>query len=278
MRKVILAFILLTSPLAFGQYINVLASSCIGDGSGALMASGTFTVQGTDDNGNTIPYRVGTNKQAITSPIVRTITTGTLAALQLGDPASTNPLNVKYQFTIQDNSTKRTTVYKNVSLVANSGANFDFCLMDTGVTLPALSAISSSYPRLVASVDLTVQSANISATTFYTVPAASGFYRISCYVDVTQVATTSATLPTCRVLFTDADSNTTTTGIIAPGSAFTTNTLGANNSNSNTFPQSSTYFRAKNGTAIQYQLLNYTSSGATPMQFSLHIKLEYMGN
>jgi len=36
--------------------------------------------------------------------------------------------------------------------------------------------------------------------------------------------------------------------------------------------------QAQAGTAINYSTTGYTSVGATPMQYAIHIKLEYLGN
>jgi hypothetical protein len=36
--------------------------------------------------------------------------------------------------------------------------------------------------------------------------------------------------------------------------------------------------QARAGATISYYVNGYLSSGATPMQYSVHIKLEYLGN
>jgi hypothetical protein len=118
---------------ASAQFIPVTTpSSCITDGSGAAMASGTMIVVGTDANDNPIPYRAGTSTMATTAPISRTITAGALAtSLQLADPGSSSPTGVLYRFAIQDNLTKKITLYKQIVVSINDlGTNFNFCKMN----------------------------------------------------------------------------------------------------------------------------------------------------
>lgn len=118
---------------ASAQYIPVTTpSSCITDGSGAPMASGTMIIVGTDANDNPIPYRAGTSLMSTTSPISRTITTGALAtSLQLADPGSTSPTGVLYRFAIKDNNTSKITLYKQIVVSINDlGTNFNFCKMN----------------------------------------------------------------------------------------------------------------------------------------------------
>jgi hypothetical protein len=129
----------------------------------------------------------------------------------------------------------------------------------------------------VAKVDLTGQSADIPYTVFYAVPAnAGGMYQINAYTVVTQAATTSSTLPYSYVTFIDADTNVSTSAAITVSA--TANTVGATNGTTNVVSAGSVLFMAKAGTNIGYQTSAYASSGATPMQFALHIKLEYLGS
>lgn len=122
--------------------------------------------------------------------------------------------------------------------------------------------------QVAAVSNLTVQGANIGASTLLT-PAADGFYRISCYLVVTRVATTSSTLPACQFNYTDADSN--TSGFLTLVTTNTNNILGTN---SDAGISSTGYFQAKAGGAIQYQTTGYTSVGATSMQYAVHVRLE----
>lgn len=119
-----------------------------------------------------------------------------------------------------------------------------------------------------ASSNLVTQAANIGATTVYAVPA-SGMYRVSAYAVVTQAATTSSTLPNVGVLWTDNDSNVPLSATtVTPTNA--ANALGA-------FGNGSIVISARAGTNIQFQTSNYASSGATPMQYAVRIRVEAMG-
>jgi len=119
-----------------------------------------------------------------------------------------------------------------------------------------------------ASADAVTQAANIGATTVYAVPT-SGMYRVEAYAVVTQAATTSSTLPNVGLLWTDSDSNTPLSATtLTPTNA--ANALGA-------FGNAVTVISAKSGTNIQYQTSNYASSGATPMQYAVHIRVEFLG-
>jgi hypothetical protein len=89
---------------------------------------------------------------------------------------------------------------------------------------------------------------------------------------VTTAATTSSTLPACNVIYTDVDSNAAVTRAILSTNAG--NTLG-------TFGALSTatvpiLIYAKSGVAVQYSTSSYASSGATAMQYAVHVKLEQM--
>lgn len=117
---------------ASAQYLTVTTpSNCIKDGSGTNLASGTMLIVGTDANDNAIPYRAGTSIMGTTSTISRIITNGQLAtSLQLADPSTTSPLNVLYRFAVQDNFTKRVSLYKQIVISNNDAGNFNFCKMN----------------------------------------------------------------------------------------------------------------------------------------------------
>lgn len=114
------------------------------------------------------------------------------------------------------------------------------------------------------------QAANIGATTVYAVPAnGAGMYRMSAYAVVTQAATTSSTLPNVQALWTDSDSSTP----LLASQVTSTNTANAPGA----FGNGDIILYAKASTNIQFQTANYASSGATPMNYAVHIKLEYLG-
>ena len=119
-----------------------------------------------------------------------------------------------------------------------------------------------------ASSDVVTQAANIGATTIYAVPSA-GLYRVNAYAVVTQAATTSSTLPNVGILWTDNDTS------VALSSVNVTPTNTANAPGA--FGNADIVISAKSGTNIQYQTSNYASSGATPMQYAVHLRVEYLG-
>lgn len=123
--------------------------------------------------------------------------------------------------------------------------------------------------QTVSSANLTAQAANISSTPMLT-PSVNGFYRFSCYTVVTQAATVSSTLPQCSVTYTDADSGVAETQTVT--NINTGNTLGA--TGVTTSGSSIPTFFAKSGVAISYLTSSYASSGATPMQYAIHVRLE----
>lgn len=126
----------------------------------------------------------------------------------------------------------------------------------------------------VNAVDLTAQGANCATQTFVT-PAANGYYRLSINLTITQAATTSSSTPIVTFNYTDAGSST----------AQSFNVLGSSSSNSlgqqgimanglfSTLPPFFGVF-AKSGVAITLTCAGYATSGATPMQYALHGRLE----
>lgn len=121
-----------------------------------------------------------------------------------------------------------------------------------------------------ASFNVAAQAANITATTIYAVPAGgAGLYRVSAYAVETQAATTSSTLPNVGVLWTDSDSNV----ALSANTVTPTNTANA----AGAFGPGDIVISAKGGTNIQFQTSNYASSGATPMQYAVHLRVEYLG-
>ena len=123
---------------------------------------------------------------------------------------------------------------------------------------------AGSNPSLTASVNLLTQAANIAATTLLAVTA-TGLYRVSAYIIRTQVATTSSTLPSVVITWTDADNSAGQTFTLTPTNA--TNTLV-------TPQQASMVVDALTATNIRYATTGYASVGGTPMQYALHLRLE----
>lgn len=119
----------------------------------------------------------------------------------------------------------------------------------------------------------TAQAANLSAQAFSPAitSATAGRYRLTCYVAVTQQATTSSTVPTCTLTCTDpADSVAKTVNIagIIDGVAVNPDTSVA--------LSGSGMCDAKASTGITWGTANYSSVGGTAMQYKVYVILEAM--
>lgn len=148
---------------------------------------------------------------------------------------------------------------------------------------------------VVATLNLTNQNSNVPLTTLYTVPVGSaGMYRLNAYLVVTQQATLSSVLPNISVSYTDQDTGLVPTPpsgyglfVISNSAGVSSNPpVGTNSNQANQLDQSSgggtgsdgiLSFNAKAGTVIQLSSSGYSSTGATPMQYAAHFKLEYLG-
>jgi hypothetical protein len=128
-------------------------------------------------------------------------------------------------------------------------------------------------PTFLARFDATAQAANIASTVVITT-SSPGTYRVVCYVEVTQTATTSSTMPACVVGWTTADSVTAQTSTISPTSA--ANTLGANSVQGSSTPVS--VIQVAKFTNINVSTASYASVGGTPMQYAIHFKIEFIGS
>lgn len=134
----------------------------------------------------------------------------------------------------------------------------------------AIALVHKGIPSSVANSDLTAQSAAITATTLYAVPA-TGWYRITWSATITTAASTSSSLggstglqvkytsPTDSVVKTDNQ----TSADISAGNTTGTSISGID------------VAYCKTGTNLQY-LFGYTSVGVTAMVYELHITVEVM--
>jgi hypothetical protein len=137
-------------------------------------------------------------------------------------------------------------------------------------------AITAATPgAVVANWSQTGQSGNVACTSFYT-PSATGMYRASAYVVVTQAATTSSTMPNAVINFTDADTGVVETSVALTGTS-TTNTVGQTSDKTGTIYPTAMVFRAAAGTPVKGCTASYASSGATPMLYNVYFKLESLG-
>lgn len=131
-----------------------------------------------------------------------------------------------------------------------------------------ITLVQDGLPHAVAEVNLTGQTAAIAATTIYTAPA-DGKYLLVWTAKVTTAATTSSALGPFQYKFTEADDSQVVTA--PPGNTNNINQTSANSITTGYLSGSYTV-HADAGTAIQY-IMGYTTSGATPMAYNLHILL-----
>lgn len=119
------------------------------------------------------------------------------------------------------------------------------------------------------------QAANLGATTLLAAYVGNqNDNLVQCTVTLTQAATTSSTLPTCAVTYTDLDSNVSTTIQITP--TWASGTLGCFGTTTNVVGNSCTAIVPiinKDNTVIQVTTSAYASVGATPMQYRVFARL-----
>lgn len=117
----------------------------------------------------------------------------------------------------------------------------------------------------------TAQVANIAQGSWTPMSTVSkGWYRISLYDVVTTAATTSSTLPSFQVSWTDGDTSI-VTSYTNIGATNTGNTVGSNES-------ASIVVYAAAVSAINLATTGYVSSGATVMAYTARAVIEYLGS
>lgn len=131
-----------------------------------------------------------------------------------------------------------------------------------------VATVGNGVPSEYGKGDATGQTANVGVTNLYTVPSTgAGMYRVSCYVIVTTAATTSSTLPSCNLIWTDNDnSNNQSANVTATQTGNTVTTYG----------QGMTVINVKASTSVTWSTAGYATSGATSMAYAVHIKIEAM--
>lgn len=119
----------------------------------------------------------------------------------------------------------------------------------------------------------TAQTANIAANDFSPAisSAVAARYRATCYVAVTQQATTSSTVPFCNLICTDPTDSVAKTVQVTPAIQGV-----AVNPTTGVGVSGSGMCDAKVGTAIQWSTTGYASVGATAMAYKIYIVLEQM--
>lgn len=114
--------------------------------------------------------------------------------------------------------------------------------------------------------DATAQTANIVSTPLIVGPT-TGRYRISAYLIVTTVATTSSTLPKVTISWNDADN----------GQAQTLDLTATQSGNLlTTFAQGDAFLNVSNSANLNFVTSGYASVGATAMQYAIHIRVEQL--
>jgi len=213
------------------------------DVTGAGIISSTFNVTGATTLGSTLSVTGHVTVEGVTS----TGATGT--GKFVFDASPTFSGTVTLPTIVQ---TGKTTTYNNIATVSNG------------------------LPSIVATVDLTAQSATIATTTLYAVPASgAGQYRISWNSTKTRAATTASTNGTLTLTYTGSDS------IVRSVTCPATNSVGTSVTFNNVNATASTgclwgmpfIIDCKASTNIQYSF-GYINSGVTTMQYDLRIKLE----
>lgn len=135
-----------------------------------------------------------------------------------------------------------------------------------------------TYANLVgpslSNVDLTAQSAAIVTTTLFAAVTATQ-YRVSWNTKITTAATTSSTLGALTITYTDPDGVVQTITAAAQSSTGVIETTDAGNTTTTVMIGIPMLLNVKASTNIQYAFA-YASSGATAMQYNLHIRLEQM--
>lgn len=141
------------------------------------------------------------------------------------------------------------------------GANQNFQLAPSGQAT-GYKGFANVTGDLAHAISLT-QAANLTATNIDQTNIPIGYYLVTCQVIVTQQATTSATVPTCVIGWTDGLTSVAATQTVAAGGN------GGTNPAVGTQTQGVAYILAKNATHITYATGSYASSGATPMQYAV---------
>jgi len=137
----------------------------------------------------------------------------------------------------------------------------------TVINYDGFPTVGTGLPPVVATADLTGQTANIGATGLITLgPAGGGVFNVEVYIIVTSVGTTS-TLPAVNIIYTDRDNNTVQT--VPFNVTVNTNTL-------NTLALASFPINVKSSTTISFSTTGYASTG-TPMQYAVRIKVLALG-
>lgn len=148
-------------------------------------------------------------------------------------------------------------------MVGGSAGTPGQVLTSTGnATTPSWS--DAPLPKVVGGASATAQSANVNTPNFYAV-AIGGMYRVSTFIVITRAATTSATMPSVSVGYTEAASGANVQDIVSLSSV--ANTVGSHSGGT-------AVIQCQQGSNISYLTSNYASSGATSMQYRVDVIVE----
>ncbi len=173
--------------------------------------------------------------------------------------------------TIAESSNGQISAALATSTTAGTVKPDNYSVTIAGGVISAAAATESVVGSPIARTGL---AANISPTLAYTVPSGSpGWYKVSCYTVITQAATTSSTLPLCVINFNDADTG--VNNYLTLTQTKTNNTVGTNGTSGVSYSGTTAVYAGAG--AINYYTSSYASSGTTPMQYALHVKVEYLG-
>lgn len=268
----------MTITEASGTVTFVAAASAITFQTNGTNNGSQTTLNLAQGTGMTITNSSGTvTFTAAAGPVFQTNavnnTTQTTLNLQNGSNITiTNPSagNVTIAATLPAFQTNGTPTSNQTTINYQSGTNITVSNPSAGnVAFNAFGVVNKS-----ASQDFTAQSAAIVTTTLLAVGASgAGQYLLCWNAKVTTAATTSSTLGALTVTYTDPDAVVQTVTAAAQSRAGTIETTDAGNTTTTGMIGIPLTINAANSTNIQFAFA-YTSSGATAMQYNLHLRLE----
>jgi hypothetical protein len=240
------------------QFNNLLKPTILGD------IGYYWSLAGAIDGTDAYIYNLGqliVNQLYATEIYTQYVNYDNVTTTYIGNP--TGGTNIGYWFFDgSDGLTNSAGFLTSGSYIMNSGEVNKPLYLDGGRNIVTSSPISQ--------VDLTTQSAAKTATTLYTIPSGgTGMFKVSYVATITRAATTSSILGGTngfQIVYTDANDNVVKTSL--PSNTITS----AANTTATTISGTLIGY-CKQGTNIQYKF-DYTSVGATTMQYNLHIKTE----
>jgi hypothetical protein len=211
-----------------------------------------------------------------TSPGQMWLVNGTTMDLPVGSASGTSHPSLRVRDTENSNT--------NLLAVARSGvgagkvyagsAQYPLTIGGTISSYNGLATVGNGIGAEVATVDLTSQTAAISAATLFAVVNA-GQYRVSWNSKVTTAAGTSSTLGPLTITYTDPDGTVVVVICTAGGVGGGAGTTGTGNNTSTALFGFPALLNCKAGTNIQYAM-GYASNAANAMAYNLHIRLELL--